>query len=71
MPTPSGVPVKIRSPGERVQIDDRYETSLGTEKMSCDVEDSWTTSPQTSQRSAMSSRSRRVSTETTAGPVGP
>ena len=55
MPTPSGVPVKMRSPGESRQIEDRYDTSFGTLKISCAVEDSWTTSPHTSQRNAMSS----------------
>ena len=61
----------MRSPGESVQIEERYETSLGTPKMSCAVEDSWTTSPHTSQRRMMSSGFSKESIETTAGPVGP
>ncbi len=36
-PTPSGVPVKITSPGENVRIADRYSTRNGTEKISCEV----------------------------------
>ena len=34
IPTPAGVPVKIRSPGYSVQIDDKYDTSVGIVKIS-------------------------------------
>ena len=33
MPTPGGVPVKIRSPGKRVRIPERYSISVGTSTM--------------------------------------
>lgn len=34
IPTPDGVPVKIRSPGDNRQIDNRYAMRVGIEKIS-------------------------------------
>ena len=71
IPTPSGVPVKIRSPGTKVQMLDKYSTRTGTEKIRFEVRDSCMRSPATSHHSAMSSGFGKASTDTTAGPIGP
>ena len=39
MPTPGGVPVKIRSPGSSVTTCDRYASSAGTPKMNSFVDE--------------------------------
>ena len=44
-PTPTGVPVRIRSPGSSVIACEMYETRYGMSKMSAVVRSSWSTSP--------------------------
>ena len=45
MPTPGGVPVKIRSPGSSVTHCDRYHRMCGTVKMNSFVFEFWSVVP--------------------------
>ena len=42
MPTPSGVPVAIKSPGNRVMVADSVAISVGISKISSARRPSWT-----------------------------
>ena len=50
MPTPDGVPVRIRSPGSSVHVSEMNATSSWIEKISSDVLESWRSSPLTHVR---------------------
>ena len=71
LPTPSGVPVKIRSPGSSSQTDDRWATSRGIEKIMSEVRPDWSGAPSRVDANAMSSGSASSSGVTIHGPVGP
>ena len=71
LPTPSGVPVKIRSPGRSSQTDDRWATRRGIEKIRSAVRPDWSGSPSRVEAKAMSSGSSSSSGVTIQGPVGP
>ena len=70
-PTPDGVPVKIRSPGSSVQIEEMYETNFGMPKIRSSVRAYWRLSPFTSQVSARLLGLSSWSADTTQGPIGP
>jgi peptidoglycan/xylan/chitin deacetylase (PgdA/CDA1 family) len=50
IPTPLGVPVRIRSPGSKVHVSEMKEMSSGILKMRFEVEESWRSSPLTHVR---------------------
>src|ERR1700712_864487 len=66
-PTPSGVPVRIRSPGSSVITADTHSMIAPMSWINSDVRLSWRTSPLTSVRSSRSDGSRSV---TIHGPTG-
>ena len=70
MPTPLGVPVRIRSPGSSVIVSRRKSTICGTEKMRSLVRESWRSSPLIHVRSARSPGSETSSAVVIQGPNG-
>src|ERR1700730_6669207 len=71
IPTPSGVPVKMRSPGNSGHTTDNRAIRSGTLKMSSRVVERCITSPSRAQPSSRLSGSASSSGVTTHGPSGP
>ena len=70
MPTPLGVPVRIRSPGSSVANSEITLTSVATSKIISSVDDSCTTWPLRIVRSVRSCGSASSSVVTSTGPTG-
>ena len=70
-PTPSGVPVKIKSPVVKVTKREINAMSFGILKIKLEVRSCWRSSPFTLVWSSRSAGSGKLSGETRTGPVGP
>jgi hypothetical protein len=70
VPTPDGVPVRMRSPGSSVQVSDRNATIARIPKMRSLVDASWRSSPLTQVRSWSISGSATSSAVVIHGPHG-